>query len=207
MFVGFSKNLGNGFRVGIGGNLNSSTRSNKPTQRELQKLERQEFLDRINENFNDALADCLLAQGIFPDFELDPNIKSYTEIDETIRIKEEFSKLFRVTNDGGRFTGKRKEELLLLLYEIQDIFSKLNPKHPLYDKYYENQKKIKSPKGYTFTIWLCVITGIPLLFIPFLFMIPMIILRSKLRKKNSNLAQETLSTAINGNVLIEAQSK
>ncbi|EAI2231639.1 hypothetical protein DT103_08980, partial [Campylobacter jejuni] len=40
MFVGFSKNLGNGFRIGIGYNLNN----NKPSKRDN---DREEFVSKV----------------------------------------------------------------------------------------------------------------------------------------------------------------
>lgn len=91
MFLGVSKNVGNGFRVGVGTKIGGSK---KPSSKDLQTTEFREFLKKVENDMNEALVIFVEANG--KDFK--KLEKSKADLDEVFKDNpkyHEFIGLFR----------------------------------------------------------------------------------------------------------------
>jgi hypothetical protein len=138
MFLGFSKSLGGGFRVGVGTRIGGGRRQAKrgPTKAETAKLEKAQFIKKVANDSNRLLQEFLVNNNIDPSYakrtnldidelfkntENDLNYKKFAK--SIIEIKETVNKL----NYGGNLTEKRKETLVDLIFELQEIVNSGGP--------------------------------------------------------------------------------
>lgn len=138
MFWGVSKSIGAGFRVGVGGRLGSRKRAG-PTQKELQRQEKDQFLETTKATFEDLLTRWFVYQGhlVLPDDALKVN----SEEAERIRpIAEAFFRAQRIVRDGGSLTAKRREDMLESIYALEGLVDGIGHIHPLAEAYDRYQK-------------------------------------------------------------------
>jgi hypothetical protein len=103
-------------RIGVGGRFRSSGGRGRsgPTQAELRKQEREEFLDSTQSQFESLVHQYSLMSGYL---ELTPGDEPYRSIGP---IAEEFEYIQRLVRDGGALTANRKEKLLNSIYFMEE---------------------------------------------------------------------------------------
>ena len=121
MFIGFSKSVGGGFRVGVGTHINlSGKKPKKLTKAELAQAEKQEFLIDTQNSANDAISEFYLAEDILPDelnrrkldafslFTDEHVIERYTHLQSLV---SQIQELLNTIHQGGNLTSKRRNTL------------------------------------------------------------------------------------------------
>lgn len=130
MGMWISKNLGGGFRIG------TSIRTT-PTQAELSRMAKFEFMARVKQRMNIALEKYSMQNGYYL---TSRNKWQVLNIDEDIsnKIKPHvmsFKDVMRLIDDGGNLTEKRKEILLRAVYGIEDLLTSKNELYVLKCKF------------------------------------------------------------------------
>lgn len=152
MWFGISKGLGGGVRVGVGTRIGSGRRARgssaggrrRPTQAELQKHEKEQFLERSHKRALELGEEYATAKGI-----LVKSVDVQDSLDHPVYafVKDHLEKVFRehrMVKDGGPLTAKRRETILNGLYAVEGLLDEATEYHPLYDAYqqYKQQKYI-----------------------------------------------------------------
>lgn len=121
MTMWISKNLGGGFRIG-------TTIRTEPTQAELRRMEKYEFIKRAEKRMEAALEKYSMQSGYYITENNERQI--YNMDEETLGKIEPYVKNFgdvlRLINDGGKLTEKRKEILLRAIYGVEELLSREN---------------------------------------------------------------------------------
>lgn len=102
----------------------------KPTQRELQIQEKEQFLDDVEERFDGLVYKWFLGSGelVLPGDAL----LASTKVAGKIRaIVEEFRYAQRMVRDGGPLTAKRREIMLDCIYKMEHVVAGMSCVHPL----------------------------------------------------------------------------
>jgi hypothetical protein len=94
MFVGVSKSLGGGIRVGVGTRLGSG--SKKPSSKELQTGEFTTFLRKVEDDLNQTL--IIFIEGNGHDFH--QLLKDKTDIDELFKDNEKYTEFITLYNNA-----------------------------------------------------------------------------------------------------------
>lgn len=127
MFWSVSRKVGP-VRIGVGGRFRSSGggRRSGPTQTELRKQEREEFLDSTQSQFDSLVHQYSLVNGYL---ELKPGDDPYRSIGP---IAEQFEYIQRLVRDGGALTANRKEKLLNSIYFMEERVARIQNPSPLF---------------------------------------------------------------------------
>lgn len=130
MSMWISKNLGGGFRIG------TSIRTT-PTQAELSRMAKFEFIARVKQRMNIALEKYSMQNGYYL---TGRNKWQVLNINEEIsgKIKPyvmSFKDVMRLIDDGGNLTEKRKEALLRAVYGVEDLLISKNELYVLKCKF------------------------------------------------------------------------
>ncbi|MEI3545753.1 MAG: hypothetical protein V8R23_05815 [Alphaproteobacteria bacterium] len=129
MTMWISKNLGGGFRIG-------TTIRTEPTQAELRRMAKENFVSMAKNRFAVAFLCYMMQNGYYV-----TNMRHLygVDIDDEIlkpinKHLERFKDVMRLLDDGGSLTEKRKEIILKSIYGIEDILKPNNELKGLYDK-------------------------------------------------------------------------
>jgi hypothetical protein len=95
MFVGVSKNIGNGFRVGLGTKLGGGK---KPSSKELNTKEFQEFMHKVQADINNALLVFLEANGQ----SYKKLVKSKVDLDDVFKDNSDYQEFISIFNQTKR---------------------------------------------------------------------------------------------------------
>lgn len=95
MFVGVSKNIGNGFRVGVGTKLGGGK---KPSSKELNTKEFQEFMQKVEDDINNSLLIFLEANGQ----SYKELVKSKADLDEVFKDNSDYKEFISLLNQTKR---------------------------------------------------------------------------------------------------------
>ena len=154
MWVGFSKSLGGGFRVGVGTRLGSSSgrKSRGPTQAQIAKYEKAAFLKEMAEEANRLLQEFLVNHSIDPIYankkklDIDQLFKDSSakkSYDLFVSSIKEIQEIINKVNYGGNLTGFRKDRLVDLVFNMRDIVERSGPGlNVVADQLSEKYKKI-----------------------------------------------------------------
>lgn len=154
MWFGISKGLGGGVRVGIGTRIGGGRRARgsstggrrRPTQAELQKQEKEQFLERSHKRALELGEEYATSRGVLIKA---ADVQDSLEHSVFAPTKDHLEKVFReyrMVKDGGPLTAKRRETILNGLYVVEALLDEATEYHPLYDAYqqYKQQKYIAS---------------------------------------------------------------
>lgn len=139
MFLGVSKNIGNGFRVGVGTKLGRE----KATSKEFNTKEFQEFIQKVENDLNESLIVVIEANGY--DYN---NLLKNEDIKKELQSNEKFNKFNQIANevnlniekilysgDNG-IVAKRKitDELFKIKEFMLENYPNITPKHKIKKK-------------------------------------------------------------------------
>ncbi len=115
MFLGVSKNVGNGFRIGVGTKIGGG-KSKGPTNKELKSSEFSAFMNKVQTDMNENLIGFIESNGQnFKQLQ-----KSKVDLDEVFADNEKYKEFMAVYNAS-------REEIDKVLYTADDgIVAKRN---------------------------------------------------------------------------------
>lgn len=119
MFVGVSKSIGGGVRIGAGTQIGGGRKKRGPTQRDLAKLERQDFLKEVSVSAFEARQIYLLSHGL--DIEILGGYRKDAEYPGKDELEKQFTEINEIVqkaNMSGTITANRKEKLVDLLFDF-----------------------------------------------------------------------------------------
>jgi len=129
MFIGISKSLGAGVRIGVGKRISFSSPTERgPTQRELAKAEKEDFLKKIAENANDVINSFYVNENLLPEelnkgkinvHNLLKGSNSLERYDKLESLIEEIQEILKKIQFGGSLTAKRKDKMVDLIFEAE----------------------------------------------------------------------------------------
>ena len=128
MFWTVSRKVGP-IRIGVVGRFRSPRRGggrSRPTQAELQKQKRAEFLDSTQAQFQDLINQYVLSRGYLEPTSDDPVFEPIA------RMLEDFSRVQRLLRDGGALTANRRESLLNAIYFMEEQVNGIINPSPLF---------------------------------------------------------------------------
>ncbi|RLT90987.1 hypothetical protein [Ketobacter sp. GenoA1] len=166
MWVGFSKSLGGGFRVGVGTRIGgrSSRRRSGPTQAQIAKLEKAQFIKNIAEESNQSLQEYLVNNNIDPVFaerkklDLDDLLGKGDTASQYQKFKASISEVNEIiskVNYGGNLTASRKDRLVDLVFELREIVGESGP--GLNELATQISKKSEKTSIITFSVFLSIV--------------------------------------------------
>jgi len=91
MFLGLSKNVGNGFRIGVGTQL----KSKKPSSKELNTKEFQEFMEKVENDLQEAIIIIVEANG----YDFKEVLKGKSDFDEKMKDNQIYKQFEELTNE------------------------------------------------------------------------------------------------------------
>ena len=138
MRIGFSKSLGGGFRVGVGTRIGgrSCRRRSGPTQSQIVKLEKAQFIKNIADESNQSLQEYLVNNNIEPVYakrkklDLDDLLGKGHSASKYQKFKASISEVNEIiskVNYGGNLTASRKDRLVDLVFELREIVGESGP--------------------------------------------------------------------------------
>lgn len=138
MWLGFSKSLGGGFRVGVGTRLrfSSGRRSGGATQAQIAKFEKADFLRKMAEEANGLLQEFLVNNNVEPSYstknrlDLDRIFENSSEKDSYKLFSSAIKEIQEIVNKvsyGGSLTGARKDKLVDLIFSMREIVERSGP--------------------------------------------------------------------------------
>jgi len=161
MFIGLSKDIGGGFRVGVGTRLGSG--SKKPSNKELQSKEFVAFLRRVEEDLNEALMIFIEGNG----HNLQQLIKKKTDLDELFRDNDKYDEFITIYNNAKYeiekilYTGDSgvvaKRAITDVVYTVKNFINREYPNVKV-------KKKSRGSKIFSF-IWKSIVVLLVLQFI------------------------------------------
>lgn len=171
MFLGVSKNIGGGFRVGVGTKLGFG--SKKPSSKELQTEEFITFLRKVENDLNEAL--IIFIKGNGQDY--NKLLKDKTDLDELFKENEKYNEFITLYNNAKYeiekilYTGDggvvAKRAITDVVYTVKDF---INSEYPnITSKAKPNATSEAKPQGlgskiFSF-IWKSIIAFFILIFI------------------------------------------
>jgi hypothetical protein len=147
MYLGFSKNLGGGFRIGIGTRF-GSRKNNNSNKASLAKDEKQGFLEKMANLHNQYRTDFFQSRNIYYKllekidksdtgqlFKNKPDIENFKKAN---LISSELVEIFDKVKMGGYLTAKKKDKIIDLVYDLNQLNDKEDS---------ELERKIKAING------------------------------------------------------------
>ena len=138
MWLGLSKSLGGGFRVGVGTRIGTGSkgRSNGPTQSQIAKYEKAAFLKNMAEEANQLLQEFLVNQSIDPAYINKKNIDidllfikspEKENYEAFVLYITELKNIIDKVNYGGSLTASRKDKLIDLIFNMREVVENTGP--------------------------------------------------------------------------------
>ncbi len=144
MYLGGSKSLGSGFRIGAYTRVSGGS-SDGTTAAERRAEEREAFESEMLTRFETAVSDHMLSLGYAMPIEeyAEQDLPAIAAIREPVK---NFLLQYKLAVDGKSLTPKRKDALLEDIYAIEGAVKGISPVHPIkgmLDQYNARSEKIK----------------------------------------------------------------
>ena len=127
MWIGLSKNLGNGYKIGVGTRVGARAR---PTQRDLANFEKTEFLRKVATEVGDLLNNLLINNNIDPPIAkkyhipTDQLLAANKQAEKSVAILSkvnEINEILQKVAYGGNLTEKRRDSMIDLILELHRL--------------------------------------------------------------------------------------
>jgi hypothetical protein len=136
MWLGLSKSLGGGFRVGVGTRIGSRRKIKGPTQAQIAKYEKTSFLKEIAEEANQLLKEFLVNNSIEPSYVEKRNLDMELLFKES-PAKEDYNRFIPSITElkniigrvdcGGNLTASRRDKIVDLIFSMREIVAGSGP--------------------------------------------------------------------------------